>query len=128
VADYRPGQAQAKKMKKSAPELNLPLERTEDILAVVAAREGAPFSVGFAAETDEVEVHARDKLVRKQLDMIAANRVGEGLGFNVDENALTVLWADGQQEIPRADKAVVAGELIEIIAERYHAKSTSQNS
>jgi phosphopantothenoylcysteine decarboxylase/phosphopantothenate--cysteine ligase len=128
VADYRPGQAQDKKMKKSAAELNLPLQRTEDILVAVAARENAPFSVGFAAETNDVEAHAREKLVRKQLDMIAANRVGEGLGFNADDNALTVLWADGQQEIARADKAVVAGELIAIIAERYHAKSTSQNS
>ncbi len=128
VADYRPRRAQDEKMKKRAAELNLPLERTEDILATVAGMANRPFTVGFAAETSALEAHAVDKLQRKHLDMIAANWVGEGLGFNADDNALTLFWVDGKQEIPRADKAVVARELIAIIAERYHAKSTSQNS
>lgn len=127
VADYRPQQVQNQKMKKLAATLDLSLERTEDILATVAAA-GGPFTVGFAAETEALEAHARDKLRSKGLDMIAANPVGKGLGFDAPDNALTVLWPGGRQEIARADKAVVARQLIAIIAERYHAKSTSQDS
>ena len=125
VADYRPVVVQDKKIKKTALELNLQLERTEDILTMVVAAEQRPFTVGFAAETDELERNALDKLQRKGLDMIAANLVGKGLGFDTDDNALTVLWQDGKKEIKRADKAVVARELIAITAERYHAKSAS---
>ncbi len=128
VADYRAQQAQAAKLKKGAAEWMLPLAPTEDILATVAASASAPFCVGFAAETDELEAHARDKLQRKRLDIIAANQVGGGLGFNADDNALTLFWQGGKHDIARADKTVVARELIAIIAERYHAKSASQNS
>lgn len=125
VADYRPVVAQDKKMKKSSPALNLQLERTEDILSQVAASEDSLFTVGFAAETDNLESYALDKLQRKGLDMIAANLVGEGLGFNKNDNALIVLWQDGKHEIELADKSIVARELIALIAKRYHAKSTS---
>jgi len=125
VADYRPAAVQAKKMKKDAAELSLPLERTEDILTQVAAMPNKPFCVGFAAETNDLEKYAQDKMQRKGLDMIAANLVGDGLGFNADDNALTVLWQGGKQEITRADKAIVARELITLIAERYNAQSTS---
>ncbi len=124
VADYRPSVVVPQKMKKSAPELSLALERTEDILAMAAGGTGAPFCVGFAAETEDLEGYARDKLARKGLDMIAANLVGQGVGFESDVNCLTLFWADGQYEIKRATKAVVARELIEIIAERYHAKNS----
>ncbi len=125
VADYRPVVVQDRKMKKSSPELNLQLERTEDIIALVASSKDSPFVVGFAAETDNLESYALEKLQRKGLDMIAANLVGEDMGFNKDDNALTVLWQDGKHEIERADKSIVARELIALIAERYHAKSTS---
>jgi len=128
VADYRPVEVQGKKMKKDAAELSLRLERTEDILAQVAmstASSDKVFCVGFAAETHDLEKYARDKLQCKGLDMIAANLVGDGLGFNADDNALTVLWQDGKQEITRADKSIVARELITLIAERFHAQSTS---
>lgn len=121
VADYRPQQAEEKKIKKQNAELTIELERTEDILATVAANRGL-FCVGFAAETHDLEHYARDKLERKGLAMVAANLVGEGLGFNVDNNALTVFWPEGQREIALADKRTVARELIEIIAERYHAQ------
>ncbi len=124
VADYRPLSVEAKKIKKHSPELSLQLERTEDILAIVASQHDR-FTVGFAAETDNLEQYARDKLARKGLDMIAANLVGAGLGFNADDNALTVLWQGGKQYIERADKKTVARQLITLIAERYHAQGTS---
>jgi len=128
VADYRPAAVQAKKMKKNVAELSLSLVRTEDILAQVAMSTKPTdkvFCVGFAAETHDLEQYARDKLQRKGLDMIAANLVGDGLGFNADDNALTVFWQGGNQEITRADKSIVARELITLIAERYHAQSTN---
>ena len=79
--------------------------------------------VGFAAETCDVERYALDKLERKRLDLIAANRVGEeGTGFDADANALTVLWPGGRQEIGRADKAQVARELLSLIAQRLQAR------
>ncbi len=125
VADYRPTVVVAEKIKKSSAELTLALERTEDILATVAGGSDAPFCVGFAAETHDLEHYARDKLVRKGLDLIAANLVGQGLGFESDVNSLKLFWADGQCEISRAAKTVVARELIAVIAERYHAKNSS---
>ncbi len=128
VADYRPAAVQDKKMKKDAAGLSLALERTEDILAQVAlSTESADkvFCVGFAAETNDLEKYAQDKMQRKGLDMIAANLVGDGLGFNADDNALTVLWPGRKKQITRADKSIVARELITLIAERYNAQSTS---
>ena len=125
VADYRPVAVQDKKIKKDAAELSLPLARTDDILAQVAALPDKPFCVGFAAETNDLETYAQNKMQRKGLDMIAANLVGDGQGFNATDNALTVLWPGGKQEITRADKRVVARELITLIAERYHAQSTN---
>lgn len=127
VADYRPLDAKASKIKKDQALLSIELERTDDILAAVAAQN--IFSVGFAAETDELEHYARDKLARKGLAMIAANWVGEGRGFDQDENALDVFWGDdGVQSIAMADKAVVAHQLIQLIAERYHAHHPSKDS
>jgi phosphopantothenoylcysteine decarboxylase/phosphopantothenate--cysteine ligase len=123
VADYRPSAVAQQKIKKESSELALALERTEDILASVAGGSAAPFTVGFAAETHDLEHYARDKLARKGLDMIAANRVGQGIGFESDDNALTVFWGSGQYEINRAAKTIVARELIAVIAERYHAKN-----
>jgi phosphopantothenoylcysteine decarboxylase/phosphopantothenate--cysteine ligase len=125
VADYRPVAVAQEKIKKRDTGMDLALERTDDILAAVATAQPRPFTVGFAAETHNLERYARDKLQQKGLDMIAANLVGGGLGFDADENALTIIWPDGQRQIERADKTVVAKELIEVIAERYHAKSTS---
>ena len=125
VADYRPAAVQHKKMKKDSTELSLLLERTEDILTQVAAAVVKPFCVGFAAETQDLEKYALDKMQRKGLGMIAANLVGDGQGFNADDNALTVLWPGGKKQIARADKSIVARELITLIAERYHAQSTN---
>ncbi len=121
VADYRPAQVAGEKIKKQAAKLNVELERTSDILAEVAALEGGPFTVGFAAETDDVAGYAREKLASKKLDMIAANRVGEGLAFGTDDNELELLWPDGGVRLPMAPKSELAQQLIAQIAERYDA-------
>lgn len=123
VADYRPPQALAQKLKKTGDTLKLDLVRAPDILAAVAARPHRPFVVGFAAETEKIEQHAREKLQKKNLDMIAANLVGEGLAFDCDENALMVLWPDGGRTLERASKAEVARGLIRLIAERYRTRA-----
>ena len=120
VADFRPRERQSSKIKKQGGTgLTLDLVQNPDILADVAARQPRPFVVGFAAETDDVERYARDKLVRKRLDMIAANRVGaDDCGFDSDRNALSVLWPEGGSEIAMADKATVARQLLELILSR----------
>ncbi|MBK1718365.1 bifunctional phosphopantothenoylcysteine decarboxylase/phosphopantothenate--cysteine ligase CoaBC [Thiocystis violacea] len=128
VADYRPAEPLGQKIKKDAGELTLRLVRNPDILAEVAARRPPPFTVGFAAETDRVEEYARDKLVRKGLDLIAANHVGGARGgFERDENALTLIWKDGSRELPMRGKTQLARELALLIVERYlerHATPT----
>jgi phosphopantothenoylcysteine decarboxylase/phosphopantothenate--cysteine ligase len=121
VADYRPAQVAPRKIKKTAPELSLELTRTTDILAGVAARPDRPFVVGFAAETDAVEQHAREKMLRKNLDMIAANEVSHTKGFDCEDNALLVLWRGGQAELPSAPKLEIARSLTALIAERMRA-------
>lgn len=122
VADYRPIDAAADKIKKSAEALQLALERTPDILSELAAQARRPLLVGFAAETRDVETYARDKLARKRLDLIAANEVGEGRGFETADNALVVFAADGTRTpLARADKGVLARQLIELIAARLPA-------
>lgn len=122
VADYRPVDTAPEKIKKAAATLVVSLERTADILTEVAAREAPPFTVGFAAETERVADYARDKLVRKGLDMVAANRVGANLAFDRDDNELHIFWpGGGEVRLPRADKATLARALIQLITERYHA-------
>ena len=121
VADYRPANPVESKIKKTSESLDIKMERTVDILATVAARVGAqrPFVVGFAAETDSVEQYARQKLLKKNLDMIAANEVGHDKVFEKDDNALLVLWRDGRRELPHASKVTLARDLVALIAERY---------
>ena len=127
VADYRPQRVAASKIKKTHAELGLALERTPDILASVTALADAPFTVGFAAETDDLEAHAQAKRIAKSLDMIAANWVGakaaaRGSGFDVDENELMLFWEGGGTHLPQASKDKLARQLIAIIAERTHAQ------
>ncbi|GLQ89210.1 phosphopantothenoylcysteine decarboxylase [Dyella flagellata] len=120
VGDYRPNSVAEHKLKKhDGVDLTLQLAENPDILASLSARQPHPFLVGFAAETQNVEKYARDKLHRKGLDMIAANQVGQGLGFETEDNAITLYWTDGSLELPRADKAALARQLIECIASRY---------
>jgi phosphopantothenoylcysteine decarboxylase/phosphopantothenate--cysteine ligase len=125
VADYRPARISGQKIKKSAASMSLELERNPDIIATVAALEDGPFTVGFAAETGSVESHARDKRQAKSLDMIAANAVGPGLGFDTEDNELQVFWDGGSQRLPRARKTFLARELVALIAERYRVVNNS---
>jgi phosphopantothenoylcysteine decarboxylase/phosphopantothenate--cysteine ligase len=118
VADYRPAVVAERKIKKSGERVEIVLERTPDILASVAARAQRPFVVGFAAETHDVETYARGKLESKNLDLIAANEVGDDKAFDRDDNSLIVLWREGRVPIGPASKQVVAKELIELIASR----------
>jgi len=119
VADYAPAQAAREKIKKHADSLQMKLVKTPDILADVAARKPRPFTVGFAAETEKLETHARAKLANKRADMIAANWVGRGRGFGRDDNALCVYWKGGSAELGSGQKLVLARRLIQLIAERY---------
>ena len=123
VADFRPQAALSQKFKKGSGELELKLVENTDILAEVAALPKRPFVVGFAAETQNVETYARDKLERKRLDMIAANEVGATIGFERDDNALLLLWPGGREELARMDKRELARSLLERIAERRRAVS-----
>ena len=118
VADYRPAVVAERKIKKSGERVEIVLERTPDILASVAARAQRPFVVGFAAETHDVETYARGKLESKNLDLIAANEVGDDKAFDRDDNSLIVLWREGRVPNGPASKQVVAKELIELIASR----------
>lgn len=116
VADYRVSDIANCKIKKSAEEMQLALVRNPDILATVASLANRPFVVGFAAETHDVETYARDKLKRKNLNMIAANDVSvAGLGFNADANALRVFWPQGSQDLPATDKLTLARQLLSLI-------------
>jgi phosphopantothenoylcysteine decarboxylase/phosphopantothenate--cysteine ligase len=126
VADYRPAKPEAQKIKKKAAELDLVLTRNADILA--AARKAHPglFIAGFAAETEKLAEHAQDKLKRKQLDLIAANLVGEGKAFERDDNTLRVFWKDGERRLGPAAKTEVSRALAALIAERYAARKTKK--
>jgi phosphopantothenoylcysteine decarboxylase/phosphopantothenate--cysteine ligase len=121
VADYRPCETASRKIKKTGERMSLELERTPDILATVAALPKRPFTVGFAAETHDIETYARDKLQRKGLDLIAANEVGDGKGFDCDDNALWVLWPEGNVHLPSASKRELAMRLLALIVERWTA-------
>ncbi len=121
VSDYRPAKIEPNKIKKMRTELHIDLVRSPDILASVADLTDRPFTVGFAAETEKLREHALQKLEQKKLDMIIANQVGRGVGFDRDENAVDVYWKNGNKSFPLSAKAALAGGLIELIAERYAA-------
>lgn len=120
VADYRPMVTADHKIKKSTEEVHLTLVKNPDIVAAVAEHAKRPFTVGFAAETQDVIAYASAKLTNKKLDMIATNDVsGANVGFNSDNNALTVIWPGGHKVLPLASKRQIASQLIELIAIRY---------
>lgn len=127
VADYRPAEPAAQKIKKHADALTVQLVKNPDILAEVAARPQAPFTVGFAAETERLVEHAEAKRLAKGLDMIAANLVGDGLAFDADDNALRVSWDGGSAMLPRMDKARLATRLVELITEHLHAQAPAED-
>ena len=122
VADYRPRQRAKTKLKRDGSDLALDLVENPDIIASLASLEPKPFLVGFAAETENLGGNAQAKLQRKQLDMIAANMVSDGQGFDHDDNALTVYWPNGSQVLPRAPKSALASDLFACIMQHYRAK------
>jgi phosphopantothenoylcysteine decarboxylase/phosphopantothenate--cysteine ligase len=119
VSDYRPESVAPEKIKRNSDAMHLDLVRCPDTLASVAALARAPFTVGFAAETQDVARQAREKLARKGIDMIAANRVGPSCGFDKETNSLEVFWRDGEAKFGEDSKAVLARELITLVAERF---------
>jgi len=121
VSDYRPQKAEQHKIKRKSAELELALVRSPDTLASVAQLPSPPFTVGFAAETQDVARHAREKLEKKRIDMIAANQVGRDCGFDRETNALTVYWPGGELALGEGSKPVLARQLVELIGERYRA-------
>jgi len=118
VADFQPVTVAKQKIKKQGGSVKLELEPAPDIIKSVADMAKRPFVVGFAAETNDVEENARIKLKRKKLDMIAANEVGDGIAFDCEDNALSVIWPGGKMEVARGPKIEVARELIALIAKR----------
>jgi phosphopantothenoylcysteine decarboxylase / phosphopantothenate---cysteine ligase len=119
VADYRPATIENQKIKKGLQEMTLQLVRTPDIVAAVAASEHRPYTVGFAAESNNLLNYARDKMQHKGLDMIIANDISDqSIGFNSDDNEVTVLWRDGQQLLKRANKGTIARQLVNLIAQQ----------
>jgi phosphopantothenoylcysteine decarboxylase/phosphopantothenate--cysteine ligase len=126
VADYSVESIAAQKIKKSDDSFQLMLKKNPDILAEVAALHSPPFTVGFAAETENLAVNAQSKLRSKKLDMIAANQVGEALGFDSETNALTVFWGAEQKQLERASKNTLAKTLIKLIADQYNEKNSNK--
>jgi phosphopantothenoylcysteine decarboxylase/phosphopantothenate--cysteine ligase len=126
VADYRPATARAEKIKKTEAELELRLERTEDVLTGLAARrrEGQ-LIVGFAAETGAGALeYGREKLARKRLDAVVVNDVAQpGIGFDSAENEVTILTADQERHVPRTTKADVAAAILDAVLS--HRSSTT---
>jgi phosphopantothenoylcysteine decarboxylase/phosphopantothenate--cysteine ligase len=104
--------------------MSIDLARTPDILASVAKQDNGPFTVGFAAETENLREYALDKLEQKCLDMIIANQVGENRGFDSDDNTVDVYWSSGEQSFPTMSKARLAVDLIRLIAKHYAMQKT----
>lgn len=123
VADYRVEERSDSKIKKTSADMVLKLERNPDILADVSRLERRPLCVGFAAETDNLETYAKDKMKRKNLDLIVANQVGiAGSGFNSDSNAVEVYWPGGNRSFSSQSKRNLALELTGLIAARYQSQ------
>lgn len=121
VADYRPTAVAEHKLKKGSEEImELHLVKNPDIVATVASLDAKPFTVGFAAETRDLLNYAQSKLERKNLDMIIANDVSQaGIGFNSDENAVTVISRTDNKVLPQVSKRQLASQLVRLIAEQY---------
>ena len=128
VADYTPLRPAAQKIKKGLPRQKIELVGTPDIIAEVAALQDGPFTVGFAAETEKLREHALEKLSRKRLDIIAANRVGEpGTGFESEENDILLLSAGGEKPLGKGNKQQLARKLISEVAARIKGTETIES-
>ncbi len=118
VADYTPAQYSREKLKRDDSPASLELKPAPDILAQVARLPRRPFLVGFAAETQDVEKHARQKLKSKGVDMIVGNQVGEGKGFGDVKTSAWVVWKGGHQHLEQCSKPELAGRLLDLICEQ----------
>lgn len=121
ISDYRPVAVADHKIKKRSDSLQLALIKSPDLLATIARLPDGPFTCGFAAETQHLVEHAREKLERKRLDMIIANLVGTRLGFDEEDNSALAIWAEGSEAFSRMSKAELARHLVVVIAARYRA-------
>ena len=126
VADYSCEEVAIQKIKKRDEKLVLKLCKTPDILSEIANMTDGPFTVGFAAETEGLQQNARIKLEAKGLDMIAANKVGDGTGFDSEENSLQLFWIDGNIDLGHDSKEKLARQLIQVIAQRYNERKRAQ--
>ncbi len=125
ISDYRPGVVREQKIKKKADTLTIDMVKSRDILAEVSALSPGPFTVGFAAETEKLEEHARAKLIGKKLDMIVGNLVGGDLCFDKDENSVLMLWQGGSEEVERMSKTRLADRIVDTIASRCRRASNA---
>ncbi len=121
VADYRPQTTSPQKLHKTDEHMTLQLERNIDIVSAVTNLPNKPFVVGFAAETENVVEQARAKRTRKKMDMIIANKVGDGCGMGTDDNEVTVITAEAETVLPLVAKQKIARELIELIVQEQKA-------
>ncbi|HVH35506.1 MAG TPA: bifunctional phosphopantothenoylcysteine decarboxylase/phosphopantothenate--cysteine ligase CoaBC [Tahibacter sp.] len=129
VGDFRPLEVAAHKIKKRGDGgMTLELTQNPDILADLAALPRRPLLIGFAAETEQVEAHARAKLERKRLDLVAANQVGGGLGFESEDNSLTLISAEGVTHLPTASKRELARQLVAVVAERLQRRDAEDGA
>jgi phosphopantothenoylcysteine decarboxylase / phosphopantothenate---cysteine ligase len=118
VADWRPAEHSDSKVKKENSDMTIRLAPNPDVLAAIGERKGSTFLVGFAAETDDHEAHAREKLRRKHLDAIAVNDVRDERGFGTGANSLVLLWGeDGRRELGTAEKDALAARLLDALEE-----------
>ena len=123
VSDYSSEKVDEHKIKKNDEKMSLRLIKSPDILSSVTSLRSHPFCVGFAAETDNIEVYAKEKLINKELDMIIANKVGSNLGFDSDENSVLVLWNGGSKRYKKQLKISLAKQLVQLISKRYMTNS-----
>ena len=129
VSDFRPAQTQPRKIKKAAAPETLALAATEDILETAGRRHPGLFLVGFAAETHSLEANAKAKLLQKKLDIIVANRVGDGApyGFDSDQNEVDVYWrGGGARHFGPCSKTELAAQLMECVAEQCQRRHNAQ--
>lgn len=125
IADYSPAAYSEKKIKKSTEQVQVKMVKAPDILANVAAGPNPPFTVGFAAETNDIRKYALGKLDKKKLDMIVANQVGKGKGFDTCDNTVCVYWHGGEKSYPCMHKLPLARQLVQLIAEQYRGTASN---
>ena len=123
VSDCSSEKVDEHKIKKNDEKMSLRLIKSPDILSSVTSLRSHPFCVGFAAETDNIEVYAKEKLINKELDMIIANKVGSNLGFDSEENSVLVLWNGGSKRYKKQLKISLAKQLVQLISKRYMTNS-----